>query len=265
MYVVCVYGVCVYVSTNGWYTYGKKCHHSSLIWPNALKQCSTWLLAYPGACRPVSALLCWGFSEALQLVKGNENCLLRGAECSRGAETISLPPLSGALLPPPPQPVCPIACLPHDRGAGRAAGVRDTCQQGYRVSSESVPCLSLCHVDWQPASADYRHCGSKRSSLWQWQAYDLQDVLILSNQHIIRRLRLCYPSLENTLPGRYSDTLAICLRLKDQIVTMAVNCICYAHKMFMCLYSIIELYCFLDAQSRKINWILIIYSIQKHV
>lgn len=87
--------------------------------------------------------------------------------------------------------------LLHDRGAVGAAGVRDTCQQGDRVSSQSVPCPSHSHVNWQPASADYRHCGSKRSPLWQWQAYDLQDTLILSNRYCMWRPRHCYPSPEN--------------------------------------------------------------------
>lgn len=36
----------------------------------------------------------------------------------------------------------PPLLLPHDRGAAGAAGVSNTCQQGDRVSSESVPCLS---------------------------------------------------------------------------------------------------------------------------
>lgn len=199
------------------------------------------------AYRPGGALLPWGFSEALQLVRERRIACWEGwsaQQCSGyrnlySHKTLSLPLLSRALLPPPPQPVCPIACLPHDRGAGGAAGVRDTCQQGDRVSSEYVPCLSHSHVDWQPASADYRHCGSKRNPLWQWQAYDLQDMLILSNQHFIWRLRPCYPSLENTLLDRQSDTLAICLRLKDQIITTFINCICYPHKMFMCLYAVI--------------------------
>lgn len=126
------------------------------------------------------------------------------AQQCRGAEICALirptpcPFLSGALLPPSSPPVP----LLHDRGAIGAAGVRDTCQQDDRVSSESVPWPSRSHVDWQPASADYRHCGSKRNPLWQWQAYDLQDLLILSNQHFIQRLRVCYPSLENTLLDR---------------------------------------------------------------
>lgn len=77
-------------------------------------------------------------------------------------------------------------------------------------------------------------------------------MLILSNQHFIQRLRLCYPSLENTLLGRYSDTLAICLRLKDQIIAAVINCICYPYKMFMCLYAVIELNCFFDKQNRVI-------------
>lgn len=68
-------------------------------------------------------------------------------------------------------------------------------------------------------------------------------MLILSNQHFIWRLRPCYPSLENKL-GRYSDTLAICLRLKDQTITAAINCICYPHKMFVHLYTVINFVAF---------------------
>lgn len=124
----------------------------------------------------------------------------RGAEiCAVIRLSLSFPFSAGLCCHHPP-PTFPL--LPHDRGAARAAGVRDTCQQGDRVSSESVPCPSHSHVDWQPASADYRHCGSKRNPLWQWQAYDLQDMLILSNQHFIQRLRPCHPSLENILLGR---------------------------------------------------------------
>lgn len=204
---MCVY-VCILVTWKAGYAYRKTFHNSSVIWANALKQCSTWLLAYAGACDY------WGLSSrrcpALQLVRERRIACWEGwcAQQCKGCrnlyspKALSLPLLSRALLPPPPQPVCPIACLPHDRGGVGAAGVRDTCQQGDRVSSESVPCLSHSHVDWQPASADYRHCGSKRNPLWQWQAYDLQDMLILSNQHFIWRLRLCYPSLENTLLDR---------------------------------------------------------------
>lgn len=109
-----------------------------------------------------------------------------------------LPPFLSACPPP----MLHLLLTPHDRGAVRAAEVRGTCQQGDHVSSKPAHCLSHCHADWQPASADYRQCGSKRIPVWQWQAYDLQNMLILSNQHFIQGLSPCHPSLENTLLGR---------------------------------------------------------------
>lgn len=179
------------------------------------------------ACCPGGVLLSRGCSEALWLVteRGSACWEEWSAQQWRGADICALLRLSPSQQGPVATSPCLPPLVPCDRGVAWAAGVRDSCQQGDHVSSESVPCMSHGHVDWQPASADYHHCGNKRNPLWLWQAYELQDMLILSNQHFIQRLRLCYLSLENTLPGRYSDTLAICLRLKDQIITTVINCI----------------------------------------
>lgn len=77
-----------------------------------------------------------GLQRSTRTDNGKEKWLL-GEGLMRGggvAEICALIRRSPSQTPPP-------TSVPRDRAA-EAAGVRDTCQQGDRVSSESVPCLS---------------------------------------------------------------------------------------------------------------------------
>lgn len=152
---------------------------SELIpWNNVAPDC--WLSVGP-------AVACCELGSFWTSIAGQWRAVLRGVWCTAmlGVLKLVLSSVSFLVLFSAgpcchlPLSLWPLSLvLPDDRGAVGAAGVRDACQQGDHVSSEPVPCLYHCHVDWQPASADYRQCGSKRNPLWQWQAYDLQDMLI---------------------------------------------------------------------------------------
>lgn len=97
-------------------------HNGSLIWANALKQCSTWLLAYPGACAywGLSSSRCpplsRGLSEALMLGRERGIACCDGGECtamkgwwnSCSHKTLSLSPSQQG-----PVATSPSACLPR--------------------------------------------------------------------------------------------------------------------------------------------------------
>lgn len=134
------------------------------------------------------------------LPAGKGKCLLRGAGHTAMERCWNL--CSPLLLLFSAGPCCHLLpLLPHHPPSSTHMTEEPPEQLGLAILvSRAIVCppsLSpVCPtVNWQPASADYRRCGSKRNPLWQWQAYDLQDMLVLSNNTSSRGSGCITPAL----------------------------------------------------------------------